>query len=111
MRRVFITVPCLGFNLGIALRVGTPCLGRAQARPPILPLSRRISDWLPAVSCRIPPMRAVIGHEEKGPAVVRHITSGYPRFILHSCLRQLTDHLTRTHGVALVPQELGLRYW
>jgi len=42
----------------------------------------------------------MIGYEEKDPAVVQHIASGYPRFVLHPCLRQLTDELARQHGLA-----------
>jgi cystathionine gamma-synthase len=45
-------------------------------------------------------MRDMIGYEEKDPAVVQHIASGYPRFVLHPCLRQLTDELARQHGLA-----------
>jgi cystathionine gamma-synthase len=65
-----------------------------------LPLGRRIPDCLHAVSCSLPTMRDMIGYEEKDPAVVRHIGSGYPRFVLHPCLRQLTGHLERQHGLA-----------
>jgi cystathionine gamma-synthase len=65
-----------------------------------LPLGRRIPDRLHAVSVSLPTMRDLIGYEEKDPAVVRHIASGYPRFVLHPCLRRLTEHLTRQHGLA-----------
>lgn len=65
-----------------------------------IPLGRRIPDRLHAVSCSLPTMRDLIGYEEKDPAVVRHIASGYPRFVLHPCLRQLTDHLAHRHGLA-----------
>src|SRR5664279_2110233 len=70
-----------------------------SAFPP-LPLGRRIPDCLHAVSVSLPTMRDMIGYEEKDPAVVQHIASGYPRFVLHPCLRQLTDHLARRHGLA-----------
>lgn len=65
-----------------------------------LPLGRRIPDCLHAVSVSLPTMRDMIGYEEKDPAVVQHIASGYPRFVLHPCLRQLTDHLAHLHGLA-----------
>jgi cystathionine gamma-synthase len=65
-----------------------------------LPLGRRIPDRLHAVSVSLPTMRHLIGYEEKDPAVVRHIASGYPRFVLHPRLRQLTDHLIRKQGLA-----------
>lgn len=34
-------------------------------------------------------MRDVIGYEEKDPAVIQHLTTGYPRFVVHSYNRQL----------------------
>ncbi len=67
---------------------------------PHLPLGRRIPDRLHAVSVSLPTMRDLIGYEEKNPAIVRQIASGYPRFVLHPCLRQLAEHLVRQHGLA-----------
>ncbi len=64
-----------------------------------LPLGRRIPDRPHAVSCSLPTMRDLIGYEEKDPAVVRHITLGYPRFVLHPCLRELAEFLVRRHGL------------
>ena len=71
-----------------------------------IPLGRRIPDRLHAVSVSLPTMADMIGYEEKDPAVVRHIASGYPRFVLHPCLCQLSNHLLRRHG--LVGQTLWL---
>ena len=65
-----------------------------------LPLGRRIPDRLHAVSVSLPTMRDLVSYEEKDPAIVRQIASGYPRFVLHPCLRQLTEHLVRQHGLA-----------
>ena len=65
-----------------------------------LPLGCRIPDRLHAVSCSLPTLRDLIGYEEKNPAVVRHIAQGYPRFVLHPCLRRLADELVRRHGLA-----------
>ncbi|HVB39177.1 MAG TPA: PLP-dependent transferase, partial [Vicinamibacterales bacterium] len=45
-------------------------------------------------------MRDLIGYEEKDPEVARHISLGYPRFVLHPCLRELAAHLIRRHGLA-----------
>jgi len=45
-------------------------------------------------------MRDVRGYEEKDPAVVRHLSSGYPRFVVHPLLRELADVLIRQHGLA-----------
>ncbi|MFA5056764.1 MAG: PLP-dependent transferase [Opitutaceae bacterium] len=64
-----------------------------------LPLGRRIPDRLHAVSVSLPTMRDLIGYEEKDPATVGRIASGYPRFVLHPCLRQLTQDLTRQHAL------------
>jgi cystathionine gamma-synthase len=62
-----------------------------------LPLGRRIPDRTHAVSMSLPTMRDMIGYEEKDPAVVQHIASGYPRFVLHPFLSRLTGHLLRHH--------------
>jgi cystathionine gamma-synthase len=61
-----------------------------------LPLGQRIPDSPHAVSCSLPTMRAVCGYEEKDPAVTRHLTSGYPRFVVHPFARQLAAHCVAT---------------
>ena len=59
-----------------------------------IPLGQRIpSTSLHAVSCSLPTMRDVIGYEEKDPAILRHLTSGYPRFVVHPFLRQAAAHI------------------
>ena len=65
-----------------------------------LPLGQRIPASLHAVSCSLPTMNDVRGYERKDPAVTRHMTSGYPRFVVHPLLRQLAAELVRE-------QELG----
>ncbi len=60
-----------------------------------LPLGKRIPDLLHGISCSLPTMRSVIGYEEKDPAVTAHLTSGYPRFVVHPLLRDVVDALTR----------------
>jgi cystathionine gamma-synthase len=37
-------------------------------------------------------MRAVRGYEEKDPEILRQLTSGYPRFVVHPFARQLAEH-------------------
>ena len=37
-------------------------------------------------------MQAVRGYEEKDPHTTRHLTSGYPRFVVHPFARQLAVH-------------------
>ncbi len=64
-----------------------------------LPLGQRIPSSVHAVSCSLPTMRAVRGYEEKDPEVVRHLTSGYPRFVVHPLLRELAEHLAKTRGL------------
>jgi cystathionine gamma-synthase len=52
-------------------------------------------------------MRDVRGYEEKDPAVTRHLTSGYPRFIVHPFARQLAAHTVATEP-ALADRTLWL---
>ncbi len=64
---------------------------------PHRPLGERIPPASPhAVSCSLPTMRDVRGYEEKDPETLRHLTSGYPRFVVHPFTRQLISHLTAT---------------
>jgi cystathionine gamma-synthase len=60
-----------------------------------LPLGRRIPDSLHAVSCSLPTMRDVIGYETKDPETLRHLTSGYPRFVLHPLLGEIERFWTK----------------
>ena len=43
------------------------------------------------MSCSLPTMHDVRGYEEKNPAVTRHLSSGYPRFVVHPFARQLAE--------------------
>jgi cystathionine gamma-synthase len=61
-----------------------------------LPLGQLIPASPHAVSCSLPTMRDVRGYEEKDPATLQHLTSGYPRFVLHPFTRQLVQHLVQT---------------
>lgn len=64
-----------------------------------LPLGQPIPNRPHAVSCSIPTMRDVIGYEEKDPATLEHLNSGYPRFVLHRFNAQLA---------ACIREELGI---
>ena len=64
-----------------------------------LPLGQRIPPRLHAVSCSLPTMHAVRGYEEKNPEVTKHLTSGYPRFVVHPLLKELGEHVARTGGL------------
>ena len=37
-------------------------------------------------------MHAIRGYEEKNPEIIRQLTSGYPRFVVHPFARQLAEH-------------------
>ena len=75
---------------------------------PSYPVGARVPDSPHAVCCSLPTLRDVIGYEENDPAVRRHVISGYPRFVEHTFLRRLTEHVRREsglqqHRVALAP--------
>ncbi len=76
-----------------------------SAFPP-LPLGQRIPPSPHAVSCSLPTMRAVRGYEEKDPEIMRQLTSGYPRFVVHPFTRQLVAHFT-----ARLPALAGRTLW
>ena len=65
-----------------------------------IPLGQPIPASPHGVSCSLPTMHAVRGYEEKDPAVVKHLTSGYPRFVVHPFARQLGEALAARHGLA-----------
>jgi cystathionine gamma-synthase len=44
-------------------------------------------------------MRDVIGYEEKDPEILKHLSSGYPRFVVHPYVVQLARHLGDTLGL------------
>lgn len=65
-----------------------------------IPLGQRIPASLHGVSASLPTMRDVIGYEEKNPEVTRHMTSGYPRFVVHPFAKRAGAHLLRTLNLA-----------
>ena len=51
-------------------------------------------------------MRDVCGYEEKDPAVVGKLTSGYPRFVVHPFAKQLAAHfVATTPGLCAGPEQ------
>jgi cystathionine gamma-synthase len=44
-------------------------------------------------------MRDLRGYEEKNPETLRHMTSGYPRFVVHPFSQQLAQHLVQQQGL------------
>jgi cystathionine gamma-synthase len=81
-----------------------PQVNPLRFRP--LPLGQRIPDIPHAVSCSLPTMRAVHGYEQKDPDVTGHLTSGYPRFLVHPFARRLAEHC-----VSAVPELAGRTLW
>ncbi len=51
-------------------------------------------------------MRAVRGYEEKDPEIVRHLTNGDPRFVVHPFARRLAAHLVES-----TPALVGRTLW
>ncbi len=70
-----------------------------------IPLGQRIPASIHGVSCSLPTMHAVRGYEERDPAVMSHLTSGYPRFVVHPFLVQLAKVLLEERGLP------GHRLW
>ncbi len=79
--------------LGIASRGPDRMLAPSMSSFTPIPLGQCIPDLRHAVSCSLPTMRDVRGYEEKNPATVRRLASGYPRFVVHPYVRQLAVHL------------------
>src|SRR5687767_13707965 len=73
---------------------------------PPLPLGQSIPASPHAVSCSLPTMRSVRGYEEKDPEIVRQLTNGYPRFVVHPFTRRLVAHFT-----ASTPALYGRTLW
>ena len=70
-----------------------------------IPLGQPIPQTPHAVSCSLPTLRAVRGYEEKSPEITAHMSSGYPRFVVHPFVRQLADNLSAEMQLA------GQRLW
>ncbi|MFT3830333.1 MAG: PLP-dependent transferase [Opitutaceae bacterium] len=64
-----------------------------------IPLGRPIPDRPHAISVSLPTMADLIGYEEKDPAVIRQVPTGYPRFVLHPFVRTLTQEFARRNGL------------
>jgi cystathionine gamma-synthase len=52
-------------------------------------LGKPIPDSLHAVSMSLPRWADVVGYEEKNPATLAHLHTGYPRFVIHPLVQQL----------------------
>ena len=64
-----------------------------------IPLGHTIPDCPHAISVSLPTMADLIGYEEKSPEVMRHMSTGYPRFVQHPFVRLLTAELARRQGL------------
>jgi cystathionine gamma-synthase len=56
-------------------------------------LGRPIPDSVHAVSVALPRWQDVVGYEEKSPGVMAHLSSGYPRFVIHPLVLELARRL------------------
>ena len=56
-------------------------------------IGRPIPDSVHAVSMALPRWQDVVGYEEKNPAVLSRLTSGYPRFVIHPLVQQMARQL------------------
>jgi cystathionine gamma-synthase len=65
-----------------------------------IPLGQRIPGSPHSVACSLPTLRDIVGYEEGQPETTRHITSGYPRFVVHSHAKQLCEFLGRRPELA-----------
>ena len=59
-------------------------------------LGHAIPDSTHAVSVALPRWRDVVGYEEKDPEVIRRLTSGYPRFVIHPLVASLVESLDQS---------------
>jgi cystathionine gamma-synthase len=64
-------------------------------------LGRPIPASTHAVSVALPRWKDVVGYEEKKPEVMQRLTTGYPRFVVHSLVQELGKRLGQ--GVACLP--------
>jgi cystathionine gamma-synthase len=64
-----------------------------------IPLGTPIPDSPHAVSCSLPTIAAIRGYEEKDPAVLSRLKTGYPRFVIHPLARRLTELLAQGGGL------------
>ena len=58
-----------------------------------IPLGQRIPGSPHSVACSLPTLADVIGYEEGRTETTRHISSGYPRFVVHTYAKQLCELL------------------
>lgn len=66
-----------------------------QSTPPWRPedLGRPLPDSPHAISVTMPRWDDVVGYEEKRPAVMERLRSGYPRFLVHPLVRAVAEAL------------------
>lgn len=67
------------------------------------PVGATIPDSPHALCCSLPTLQAVIGYEEKHPAVVEKVRVGYPRFVLHKYLRAVVALYFAEGGERIFP--------
>lgn len=88
------------------MRIPAPALSDICHRMPFVsvfhspPLGHPVPPSPHAVCCSLPTMRDVVGYEEKDPAVLEAMRSGYPRFFLHPYIRRTADLYRRELGIS-----------
>jgi cystathionine gamma-synthase len=88
-----------GFPFSVANAGREDSLAKAMSLFAPLPLGRRIPDLPHAVSVSIPTLSDLRGYEEKAPAVLSRMPSGYPRFVVHHLVRHLAEVLAKRSGL------------
>lgn len=63
------------------------------------PVGAPIPHSLHAVCSSLPSLADVIRYEQKDPEAMQVMQSGYPRFVLHHLIRELTDRLKADYGL------------
>lgn len=64
-----------------------------SALDPLPQLGEPLPDSAHAVSVALPRWKDVVGYENEKPDVMKHIKTGYPRFVVHPFVKELAQHL------------------
>jgi len=65
-----------------------------------IPIGKPIPDTPHAVSVSLPRFEDVVNYEEKEPATMAKVRSGYPRFVRHNYIEALADRWKVQHRIA-----------
>jgi cystathionine gamma-synthase len=62
-----------------------------------------IPDSVHAVSMSLPRWQDVVDYEEKNPAILDHLTTGYPRFVVHPLVGQIAQRVGGARPALVFP--------